>query len=64
MIAEDGTFICSDYSGHDLFIYGNVPKVKSNLILPGKYFIYVNPIFNEVANRKYDFKKVCVDVYC
>jgi len=27
MIAEDGTFICSDYSGYDMYIYGNVPKV-------------------------------------
>jgi hypothetical protein len=34
------------------------------LILPGKYYIYVDPVFNDYASTKYDFKKVSVDVYC
>lgn len=64
MIAEDGTFICGDHSGYDQFIYANVPKLKKNMIWPGKYYIQVDPTFNEFAEKSSEYKKVVVDIYC
>ena len=64
LIADDGTFIGLTTKENYRGLQATVAKTENDMIMPGKYYIFVDAMMENNTSKVADYKMVITDVYC
>lgn len=62
LMSSEGKWIGATHIGWGSF--NAALLLKENFLLPGTYFVCIDPTWDDSANFHPDYKKVMIDVYC
>jgi len=61
-MSKAGTIISARCQDQASFIASNI--VEGDVLAPGEYILFIDPIFSDSTPSGAEYKKVSVDVYC